>query len=189
MKYAELRRLAGGNRAIKTLADDGFIERLPMGMYTVTSKENDTTFENLAGVSIRRPDAVICFDSAAAFHNLTVQNPSEVWVAVPYEKSAPRGTELLQIRASRWNERAMTVGVVIVEISGTPVKITSEARTVVDMLRFVKSRGDEETAGEVLNNYAARYNLADVVRIAKELGCEGTVRPRLEFVQSGKKHR
>lgn len=189
MKYADLRKLAGGNRAIKTLADDGLIERLPMGLYTVVSDTRDTTHESFAALSIRRPDIVICFDSAAAYHGLTVENPSEVWLAVPYESSPPRGNGNIQIRGSRWNERSMSAGVIEVDIAGVPVRITNPARTVVDLLRFSKSRGGEEMAGDALATYASRHNMGDLVRIAKELGCEASIRPRLAFVQSQRSHR
>jgi Predicted transcriptional regulator len=187
MKYAELRELSRGNhRSIKTLVDDGFIERLPMGLYTYfdPEKDLDSSFETFAALTIARPDAVICFDSAAAFHGLTVQNPSEIWAAFPYNSSPPRGGPGLELKPSRWNERSMTAGIITVEISGVQVKMTSPARTVIDFQRFAKSKGSEETAGEVLMNFAESNRMADLITIARELGCERSIRPRLEMAQA-----
>ncbi len=187
MKYAELRELSRGNhRSIKTLVDDGIVERMPMGLYTFfdPDKTAETSFESFAALAIARPDAVICFDSAAAYHGLTVQNPSEIWAAFPYNSSPPRGGPGMELKASRWNDRSMTVGVIEVEISGVQVRMTSAARTVVDFQRFAKSKGAEETAGEVLMNYADGNRMADVIQVARELGCERSVRPRLEMAQA-----
>jgi Predicted transcriptional regulator len=187
MKYADLRRLSrGSNRAIKSLVDEGVIERLPMGLYTYydPAREQDTSFESFAALAVRRPDAVICFESAAAYHGLTVQNPSEIWAAFPYNSTPPRGGAGLELKPSRWTERSMTVGVVEVEIAGVAVRMTNPARTVIDLQRFSRSRGGEETAGEVLANYADTHRMSDAVKIARELGCEGSIRPRLEMAQS-----
>lgn len=193
MKYADLRRLScGSNRAIKALVDDGILERLPMGLYTVYDPERvlDTSFESFAALAVGRPDSVICLESAAAYHGLTVDNPSEIWAAFPYKSSAPRGSWRMEIRASRWNDKSMTVGVEEIEVSGVKVRITGQARTVVDFHRFAKKRGGEETAGDVFASYAQKGGrMADVVRIAKEMGCEESIRLRLAMVQSMGRHR
>lgn len=187
MKYADLRALArGSNNSIKSLVDDGIIERLPMGLYTYfdPNRTQDSSFESFAALAVKRPDAVICFESAAAFHGLTVQNPSEIWAAFPYNSSPPRGGYGLELRSARWNERSMSVGIDPVEIVGVRVLMTSPARTVIDLQRFSRSKGNEETAGEVLANYTDSNSLAEVMKLARELGCEGTIRPRLEMAQS-----
>jgi len=187
MRYADLRDLSrGSNRAIKTLVDDGLIERLPMGLYTYfdPDRSQDSSFESFAALSVGRPDAVICFESAAAFHGLTVQNPSEIWAAFPYNTSPPRGGYGLELKTARWNDRSMSVGVIDVDIVGITVRMTSPARTVIDLQRFAKSRGGEETAGEVLANYADNHSMAEVLKLARELGCEGSIRPRLEMAHS-----
>lgn len=187
MKYADLRDLSrGSNRAIKSLVDDGIIERLPMGLYTYfdPTRVDDMSFESFAALAVRRPDAVICFESAAAFHGLTVQNPTEIWAAFPYNSSPPRGGYGLELKAARWNERSMSVGVIEVDIVGVKVKMTSPARTVIDLQRFSRSRGGEETAGEVIANYADNNSMSEILELARDLGCEGSIRPRLEMANS-----
>ncbi|NTF17079.1 hypothetical protein G6L37_01375 [Agrobacterium rubi] len=187
MKYADLRGIArGSNRSIKALVDEGLIERLPMGLYTYfdPNREQDSSFESFAALSVKRPDAVICFESAAAFHGLTVQNPSEIWAAFPYNTTPPKGGYGLELRAARWNDRSMSVGVTEVEIVGITVRMTTPARTVIDLHRFAKSRGGEETAGEVLASYADTHSMSEIVKLARDLGCEGSIRPRLEMAQS-----
>ena len=191
MRYAELRELAGSSKVIRSLVDDLLVERLPMGLYAVYDPEAQasTSFESFAVVAARRPDAVICFESAAAFYGLTVANPSEIWAAFPYNSTPPRSGADLGLRPSRWNDRAMSVGVDLHVLSGVEVRITSPARTVVDMIRFEKSKGFQETAGEVLASYLKKHRMAEVTQIATELGCAGSITPRLAWAQAMGSHR
>lgn len=185
MRYAELRRLAAGNRSIKTLVDDGILLKLPMGLYALDEPGRDDTHESIVALCLKRPDAVICFDSAAQYHGLTTDNPDYLYAAFPYESSPPKVYDL-NLKASRWNERSLTVGVDVVEIGPAQVRITNEARTVLDLFRFAGRRGSDAAALEALRTFAERRSVGEINRIAREFGYEAQLADRLQTAQAFK---
>lgn len=185
LRYAELRKLAGGNRSIKTLVDDGVLLKLPMGLYALDDASRDDTHESMVALCLKRPDAVVCFDSAAQYHDLTTDNPDYLFAAFPYASSPPRVMDL-NLRASRWNERSLTVGVETVEIGPASVKITNEARTVLDLFRFAGRRGSDAAALEALRTFAERRSVGEISRMAREFDYEAQLSDRLQTAQAFK---
>jgi predicted transcriptional regulator of viral defense system len=185
MRYAELRRLAAGNRSIKTLVDDGILLKLPMGLYSLDEPDRDDTHESIVALCLKRPDAVICFDSAAQYHGLTTDNPDYLFAAFPYASSPPKVMDL-NLRASRWNERSLTVGVETVEIGPATVQITNEARTVLDLFRFAGRRGSDAAALEALRTFAERRSVGEINRMAREFDYEDQLADRLQTAQAFK---
>lgn len=170
--YSEIRKVAGSHANIRSLIEDGSIQRLQLGLYGLP--ERDAAWDSLASFSLRYPAAVVCLASAAGFHGLTSQNPHEIWAAFPYEQSLPRNGELA-CRGFRWRQPAMTAGVEVFDAGNGPVRMTNPARTVVDFLRTMNRTGETEAAMEALGNFKGR--MADVIRIARELGAEKAVAP------------
>lgn len=170
--YSDIRKAAGSHAHIRSLIEEGAIQRLPLGLYGLP--ERDASWDSLASFSLRYPSAVACLSTAAAFHGLTSQNPHEIWAAFPYEQSLPRNSELA-CRGFRWRGAAMSAGVEAFATGGGSVRMTNPARTVVDLLRTMGRSGETEAAMEALGNYRGR--MADVIRIARELGAERTVAP------------
>jgi predicted transcriptional regulator of viral defense system len=185
MRYAELRRLAAGNRSIKTLVDDGILLKLPMGLYALDEPDRDDTHESIVALCLKRPDAVICFDSAAQYHGLTTDNPDYLFAAFPYASSPPKVMDL-NLRASRWNERSLTVGVETVGIGPARVQITNEARTVLDLFRFAGRRGSDAAALEALRTFAERRSVGEINRMAREFDYEDQLADRLQTAQAFK---
>ena len=66
----------------------GLLERLQRGVYRATTREM-TSHEDLLEVSLRLPYAVVCLESALAFHGLTTANPKCVHLAVPRTRRVP----------------------------------------------------------------------------------------------------
>lgn len=178
IKYRELRRISKSSQPIKELVESGEIERLGMGLYGLPKLDN--SWDSFANLSTAFPNAVICLASAAAYHGLTTQNPYEVWAAFPYNQTVPRNTGT-SIRGFRWKDKSMSSGIDIVEIGGAPVRMTSAARTVVDFLRSMNRTGETEVAMEALGNFQGK--MSDVLKIARELGAEKTVRPYIQAAQ------
>src|SRR5580693_1195678 len=60
----------------------GKLNRSGRGIYTVPDA-NVTERHSYAEVAKRVPEAVICLLSALAFHEITTQSPSAIWIALP----------------------------------------------------------------------------------------------------------
>jgi predicted transcriptional regulator of viral defense system len=175
-RFADVREVAGSQLAIQELLEEDLIVKVAKGVYDLAGRHQE--WSSLATFGVRYPEAVVCLDTAAAYHGLTTQNPHEIFAAFLFGKaSAPRNSDLA-VRGFRWRHDSMTVGIETIMVSDVPVKMTSPARTVIDFLRLMSRNGATEHAIEALNSYAGKGgNMITLIKLARDLKCEATVRP------------
>ena len=73
--------------------------------------------------------------SALRFHDLTTENPAEVWLAVP-RKDRPPKSSAPALRVLRFSGQMMSAGIEKHRIEGVTVRVYSVAKTVADCFRF-----------------------------------------------------
>ena len=119
----------------------GKLERVGKGLYS--SSENPPT-ENRTLVEVCRkvPQAVVCLSSALRFHELTTENPFEVWIALKQGSWTP-SLEYPPIRVVRFSGPSLTFGAVEHTIEGVKIKVYSPAKTVADCFKFRSKVGTE----------------------------------------------
>jgi len=83
---------------------------------------------------------VLCLLSALAFHDLTTQNPFEVWLAIPRDSHRPK-IETVQTRVFRFAPKIYQAGIETRVIGGVEVKAYSAAKTVADCFYYQKTVG------------------------------------------------
>ena len=112
----------------------GQIERIGRGLYTTKHAEIS---EKHSYVQVARvtPNAVFCLLSACRFHDLTTQNPHEVWLAVGRKAWMPKIT-FVKTRIVRFSGLALTEGIEIHKCEGAELKVYSVAKTVADLFRY-----------------------------------------------------
>ncbi len=116
------------------LVRDQQIIRPARGLYQLPDAQIDAA-HTLAEAAVLIPKGVVCLISALQFHMLTLQMPSEVWMAI--ERTAWKPTiSYPPIRFVRFSGWAMTEGVERYSIQSYKVHITNPARTVVDCFRY-----------------------------------------------------
>ena len=71
-----------------------------------------------------------------------------MWIGLPHGSRPPR-TTVARIRAVRFSDRFLTVGVSAIRVEGVPARITDPSRTIVDCLRLT-ALIDRETAFEAV---------------------------------------
>ena len=86
---------------------------------------------SLAVVARRVPEGVVCLLSTLAFHELTIQLPHGVWLALPPRKAMPQ-PDYPPLRVVRVSGRAFGEGVDVHVIEQEPVRIYGVAKPVVD---------------------------------------------------------
>ena len=167
---------------LKIAANAGRIQRLDRGLYLVNPLAY-SQFHELAAVAIRQPEAVICLESAAVFHELTSAPPSAVQFGIPRSTHAPRW-RWPAIEPITWNLKPEVGGIEIHQIEGIPVRITTPARTVAECLRHLKKIGMSQFQ-EILWSAWRRKSAAadDVMRYASAFGISQEMAPYLATIQ------
>lgn len=126
----------GGSRtAIARLAADGEIEAIGAGVYRLSGAEFDVR-EAWTALARRVPAAVFCLTSAAAFHGITQDPAWRISIALPHRQGTTPRLPGSELDVSRWrSEQAFTIGIEEHVVGGVAVRVTSPARTVVDLFR------------------------------------------------------
>lgn len=126
---------SGINRTtMSQLVASGYVDRPVRGVYHVPSPDDDQRVF-WAAISLGY-DSVFCFTSAASFHGLTEEGAGIPDVAVPEDARIPsRSSFESRVRFHSWPAAARVDDVESYEIQGVEVRVTSPARTVVDMYR------------------------------------------------------
>src|SRR5881409_650529 len=76
-------------RTLYRLRDTGRLIQVSRGVYRLADSP-EPTHPDLVAVAARAPRAVICLISALAFHEITLQVPHQVHIALPRGVRAPR---------------------------------------------------------------------------------------------------
>ncbi|MHB1056029.1 MAG: type IV toxin-antitoxin system AbiEi family antitoxin domain-containing protein [Thermoleophilia bacterium] len=132
----------------------GLVERLSRGIYAA-SDHALTAEHSLAEVAKRVPGGAICLLTALRFHELTTQNPHEVWIALPMKARKPK-IDYPRLHVVRFSGPALTEGIEMHKIEGVDVSIYSAAKTVADCFKFRNKIGID-VAVEALRDFSGRF--------------------------------
>jgi predicted transcriptional regulator of viral defense system len=137
-RLSELRAAGVYPATLGRLEAQGLVTKLGRGLYQAGDADL-TADHDLAEAALKAPTGVICLTSALAFHGLTDQMPSRVWVAVGKSDHAPGVGSGLKI--VRFNTRLLTDDVERHIIEGVTVKVFGVAKTVADCFRYRNTIG------------------------------------------------
>lgn len=141
MRPRQLDSLGIPRIVLKRLVDQGLLTRWSRGIYTLPDYD-PTEHMALAAVVARAPKAVVCLLSALRFHDLTTQNPFEVWIMIDRVAHRPTVTHP-PLRVIRASGMALTQGVEARRVEGVRVRVTNPAKTVVDCFRYRRTVGTD----------------------------------------------
>lgn len=163
------------------LMRQGVIQRTGRGVYEM-SDSKPTEHHSLAVVATEIPKGVICLLSALRFHELTTQQPSDVWIGIPVRNRAPRKSTT-KSRVVRYSEETIKAGVGVHELEGVPVRIFTAAKTVADCFKY-RSKIGLDVAIEALKDALKRKKATvdEIERYAKICRVSRIIRPYLEAV-------
>ena len=167
---AYLGRLVGRGLLIRT------------GPCTYTHPDADLTeHHTLAEVARRAPAAVICLLSALRYHQLTSQNPSEVWVTLPRNAWRPAAVGSAPLRVFTASPALYGTDVEEHLVEGVHVRVYSAVRTVADCFRHRSAVG-LDVALEALRDLLRRQpSCRDALwRCACRVRIGSVLRPYLE---------
>src|SRR5437870_4859426 len=113
---------------LSRLCKEGRLERPGRGNYVLADAEPGD-HQSLAGACKRLPQGVVCLISAQRFHELTTQQPFQVWLAIDTKASLPK-VEYPPLRIVRFSRPALNMGIEKHVFQGVTVLITNPAFTV-----------------------------------------------------------
>lgn len=147
----------------------GLVEKQSRGIYAA-SNHSLTAEHALAEVAKRVPGGVVCLITALRFHELTTQNPHEVWIALPVKARKPK-IDYPRLHVVRFSGAALTEGIEMHNIEGVDVGIYSAAKTVADCFKYRNKIGID-VAVEALRDFSRRFRgganeLAHFARICR----------------------
>jgi predicted transcriptional regulator of viral defense system len=166
-------------RILGELVESGDLVRTARGLY-VAADFDLTQNHPLAETAKRWPHAVVCLLSALQFHELTLELPSEVWIAVRRGTAVPRSKDL-RPRVLQISQDSFSEGIETHILEGVEVKIYSTAKTVADCFKF-RSLIGTPVAYEALKNAWTKRKASskDLVYFAKLCRVYNVMRPYFE---------
>lgn len=168
--------------SLQRLVQRGKVERIGRGLYMLPDAAV-TEHHSLVEACKRVPQGVVCLLSALRFHDLTTQNPFEIWLAIPQRAWRPRAEDMA-LRIVYLSPTAYEAGIEEHRIEGTRIRIYSAAKTVADCFKF-RNKVGLDVALEALKDFRDKYraSLDDLWRFAKICRVSRVMRPYLEALE------
>lgn len=175
----ELSEAGVPQRVLSRMAARGHVRRVGRGLYA-SVEASPSAHQSVIEVTKRAPKAVVCLLSALEIHEVGVQAPFEVWIALPAGTHAPRsvGTAL---RVTRLSGAAFTEGIETVMLDGAPVRVYSLAKTITDCFKLRNKVGLEVALEALREGWKQRkVTMDELQRYAEVNRMTNVMRPYLE---------
>jgi len=141
IRAQDLQELGIPRNYLGRLVHSGKLEKVGRGLYS-SPGARATEHRTLLEVSRKVPEAVICLSSALRFHELTTENPFQVWIALKRGAWTPRAG-YPPIRVVRLSGQSLTFGIEEHSVEGGRIKVYNPAKTVADCFKFRSTVGTE----------------------------------------------
>jgi len=168
-----------GPETLARLVRDGVVVRPARGLYQLATGPGDARHA-LAEAAALVPKGVVCLVSALQFHEMTLQMPSSVWMAIERTAWRPR-IDYPPIRFVRFMGSALTEGIERHRIEGIEVAITNPARTIIDCFRYRAKVGIDVAMEGLREGLRQRKATSDQLwRYATKARIWSTMKPYVE---------
>jgi len=138
------------SRILYELRDSGLIEQISRGLYSLPNL-NGVDFPDFVTVSKLVPEGVICLISALYFHELTLQMPKRVDVAVQSRYTPPK-IDYPPVKFHWFSDDIYKAGIETHKLDGVNISVYSKEKTIVDCFRL-RAKVGLEVAIEALKFY------------------------------------
>ncbi len=165
------------------MRDRGEIEALSRGVYRLTSAEPVNT-PDILSVLKRVPTGVICLISALQLHNMTLQIPHYVYIAIDfsYNRRDP-SIKNPPTKTFRFVSKVFEPGQEIMEVDGFKIRVYSPEKTIADCFKHRNKIG-LDVAIEALKMYRERKKVRvdKLLEYARICRVEKIIKPYLEAI-------
>jgi len=162
-----------------SLAQEGVIERIGRGLYQWPNKDLGR-YHSLVEISKLAPKAVVALLSALNYHNMTTQNPHQIWLAIDRKAWRPE-ISYPPVRFVTMSAESLHSGVETHSIEGVSIKVFNPAKTVVDCFKYRGKVGLDVALEALREGWSARKFTIDELRsYAKICRVQKVMQPYLE---------
>ena len=134
----------------------------------------------VSAADIGAAEAVVALLSALSFHDLTTQNPHEVWLAIDRKGWRPK-IQYPPVRFVTMSRQLMSEGVENHTVDGADLHVFSAARTVVDCFKYRNKIGLEVALEALREGWREkRFAIDELVRYAELCRVKNVMQPYLE---------
>lgn len=124
--------------------------------YVLRHEQSSRFASDLRSALAAHPSGIVCMLSAAYLHGLLTAEPHDTWLLLPRSANPSSGHEA-HLRRMSWRSGTLDgFGVVEAVILGVRCRISDPARTVIDLLRFSRLLGGEETGFAAARRFLAK---------------------------------
>jgi predicted transcriptional regulator of viral defense system len=168
---------------LQLLYERGLLQRSGRGVY-FRADADITEHHTLAEACKRIPHGIVCLLSALRFHDLTTQNPHQVWVAINPKAYRPK-LDYPRLRIVRFSGAALTAGVEEHRIEGVTVRVYNVAKTVADCFKYRNKIGLDVALEALRDCWRIRRSTVDeLMGYAEICRVANVMRPYLETLIS-----
>jgi len=161
------------------LAQEGVIEHIGRGLYQWPNKDLGR-HHSLVEISKLAPKAVVALLSALNYHNMTAQNPHQIWLAIDRKAWRPE-ISYPPVRFVTMSAESLHSGVVTHSIEGVSIKVFNPAKTVVDCFKYRGKVGLDVALEALREGWSARkFTIDELQNYAKICRVQNVMQPYLE---------
>lgn len=185
LRYQEAKDAGIYERILYYLRDNGYIEQIDRGLFQLNEVVDKITNPDMVVVQKKFPDTRICLLSALQYHQLTIEIPHSVYVALPQGSRKPQ-LRYPSITVFRFSPETFEAGVEEHKLDGMEIKIYSPAKTVADCFKFRNKIG-LTVAVEALKNAldSKKASVHEILKYAKLCRVDRVIQPYLEAFVHG----
>jgi predicted transcriptional regulator of viral defense system len=179
VRPSDLTRLGLPKDYLYQLSKEQVLDRIGRGMYQWPNRSAGNS-QSLIEAVRQAPNAVVALLSALSFHELTTQNPHEIWLAIDRKGWRPK-IQYPPVRFVTLSGKLMSEGVECHTVDGEELKIFSIARTVVDCFKYRHKIGLEVALEALREGWREkRFTIDELVRYAELCRVRNVMQPYLE---------
>lgn len=161
------------------LEKQGIIERVGRGLYQWPNKDLGQ-HQSLVEVSKLAPKAVVALLSALSYHNMTTQNPHQIWLAIDGKAWRPEISNP-PVRFVTMSGKALHAGVETNSIDGVSIKVFCPAKTIADCFKYRNKVGLDVALEALREGWSARqFTMDELLEYAEICRVKKVMQPYIE---------
>jgi len=166
-------------KIIFILAQEGVIGRIGRGLYQWPNKDLGR-HHSLVEISKLAPKGIVALLSALNYHNMTTQNPHQIWLAIDRKAWRPE-ISYPPVRLVTMSAESLHSGVETHSIEGMSIKVFNPAKTVVDCFKYRGKVGLNVALEALREGWSARkFTIDELQNYAKICRVQKVMQPYLE---------